>query len=117
MRILQTYIRIYVSDMDTCLTFWENLLGKDSTFRFKHEAVGLELASVGDILILAGSDQALEPFRKTKATFKVDNIQEFYDHLISSGCRVIRELTRVPTGTNLTVQHPDGEIFEYVQHH
>ena len=117
MRVLQTYIRIYVSDMDTSLTFYENLLGAVSTFRFKYEVAGLELASVGNILILAGSDQALEPFRKTKATFKVDNIQEFYSHLISSGCRVIRELTRVPTGINLTVQHPDGEIFEYVQHH
>ena len=117
MRILQTYIRIYASDMDRSLTFYENLLGEDATFRFKYEAVGLELASVGDILILAGPDQALEPFRQTKATFKVDNIQDFYDHLITSDCRVIRELTRVPTGTNLTVQHPDGEIFEYVQHH
>ena len=71
---------------------------------------------MGDILILAGSDQALEPFRKTKATFKVD-IHEFYNHLMRTGCKVIRDLTRVPTGTNFTVQHPDGEIFEYVQHH
>lgn len=82
-----------------------------------YETAGVELASVGDVLILAGSDQALEPFRQTQATFKVDNIQEFYEHLVSSGCRIIRELNRVPTGTNLTVQHPDGEIFEYVQHH
>lgn len=117
MRLLQTYIRVCVSDMNTSLKFYESLLGETSTFRFRYEAAGLELASVGDILILAGSDQALEPFRKTKATFKVDNIHEFYDHLVSSGCRVIRDLARVPTGTNLTVQHPDGEIFEYVQHH
>ena len=32
-------------------------------------------------------------------------------------CKVIRYLTRVPTGTNFTVPHPDGEIFEYGQHH
>ncbi|MHB1630569.1 MAG: VOC family protein [Bacilli bacterium] len=117
MEILQTYVRVYVSDMDSSIPFYEKLLGETSTFRFKYEAVGLELASVGDILILSGSDEALEPFRKTKATFKVDNIHEFYDHLVKSGCRVIRDLTRVPTGTNLTVQHPDGEIFEYVEHH
>ena len=117
MRVLQIYTRVYVSDMNTSLKFYENLLGESSVFRFKYEAVGLELASVGDILILAGTHEALEPFTKTKATFKVDNIQDFYDHLISSGCTVIREFSRVPTGTNLTVQHPDGEIFEYVEHH
>jgi predicted enzyme related to lactoylglutathione lyase len=103
--------------MNSFLKFYEGLTGEDSIFRFKYDAVGLELASVGDILILAGSDHALEPFRKTKATFKVDDIHEFYNHLMSTGCKVIRDLTRVPTGTNFTVQHPDGEIFEYVQHH
>lgn len=117
MKVLQMYTRVYVNDMETSLQFYENLLSEVSTFRFKYEAAGLELASVGNILILAGSNQALEPFRKTKATFKVDSIHEFYDFLKSSGCKIIRDLTRVPTGTNFTVQHPDGEIFEYVQHH
>lgn len=117
MKILQTYIRVYVNDMDSSLEFYEGLTGENSTLRFKYDAVGLELASVGDILILAGSDQALEPFRKTKATFKVDDIHEFYDHLMRTDCKVIRGLTRVPSGTNFTAQHPDGEIFEYVQHH
>ncbi|WP_145945767.1 VOC family protein [Paenibacillus sp. Y412MC10] len=117
MKVLQVYTRVYVNDMETSLIFYENLLSEVSTFRFKYEAAGLELASVGDILILAGSNQALEPFRKTKATFKVDSIHKFYDLLKSSGCKIIRDLTRVPTGTNFTVQHPDGEIFEYVQHH
>jgi predicted enzyme related to lactoylglutathione lyase len=117
MKVLQTYIRVYVNDMDKALKFYENLLGQSATLRFKYEAVGLELASVGNLLILAGSDQALEPFRKTVATFRVDSIHEFYDFLIESGCQVIRGLTRVPTGTNLTVQHPDGTIIEYVEHH
>ena len=99
-RVLQACIRTYVSDMDASLAFYEKLLDEDATLRFKYEAAGLELASVGDILIVAGSDQALEPFRQTKATFKVDNIQEFYDYLVTSGCRVIRGLARVPTGTN-----------------
>lgn len=117
MKILQTYIRVYVHDMDSSLKFYESLLGEISTLRFKHSAFGLELAAVGNILILAGSDQDLERFRSTKATFQVDAIREFYDYLLKSGCKVVRGLTRVPTGTNLTVQHPDGSIFEYVEHH
>ncbi|MCL4494411.1 MAG: VOC family protein [Firmicutes bacterium] len=80
-----------------------------------YEAVGLELASVGDILIMAGSDPALDPLRQTNAVFKVDNT-EFCGHLMTSSCRVIRERTRVPTGANLTVQHPDDKVSEYVQH-
>ena len=54
---------------------------------------GLELAAVGNVLILAGSDQDLEPYRRTKATFKVDAIHEFYDYLLKSGCKVVRGLT------------------------
>ena len=49
MKILQTYIRVYVNDMDSSLEFYEGLTGENSTLRFKYDAVGLELASVGDI--------------------------------------------------------------------
>ena len=117
MKILETYVRVYVDDMDSALNFYESLWGETSTLRFKHSRAELELGVVGNMLILAGSDPDLEPFRHTQATFKVDTIHEFYDYLLKSGCKVIRGLTRVPTGTNLTVQHPDGTILEYVEHH
>ena len=117
MKILQTYIRVYVTEMNDSLKFYEELLGETATLRFTHPVARLELAVVGNILILAGSNEALTPFRSTQATLKVDSIHQFHKFLVHAGCKVIRDLSRVATGTNLTVQHPDGSIFEYVEHH
>ncbi len=117
MKILRTYIRVYAYDMNESLKFYENLLGERASLRFKYRETGLELAAVGNVLILAGSDQDLEPYRQTKATFQVDAIHEFYDYLLKFGCKVVRGLTQVPTGSNFTVRHPDDTVFEYVEHH
>jgi len=79
-------------------------------------AAGLELAQVGDILIIAGPDEATLPFRPTNATFLVDSIDEYYRFLRSNGATIIRPPQQVPTGINMNVRHPDGLIVEYVEH-
>ena len=117
MKILQTYVRIYVTELDPALVFYESLTGLQTDLRFAYPELELELASVGHFLILAGSEEALAPFRETKATFRVDSLEEFRSYLTKSGARIIRGVKRVPTGSNMTVQHPDGSRFEYVQHH
>lgn len=38
---------------------------------------GLELAQIGDILIIARSYESLEPFKKTLTAILVDSINEF----------------------------------------
>jgi preprotein translocase subunit SecE len=37
----------------------------------------LQLAQVGDVLIICGTEKAIEPFRKTAATFLVDSVEEY----------------------------------------
>ena len=115
-KVLQTYVRIYVTELDSAIAFYESLTGQQTDLRFPYPETGLELASVGPFLILAGSDEALSPFRETLATFRVDSVEEFREHLTKNGARIIRDIKRVPTGSNMTVQHPDGTRFEYVQH-
>lgn len=115
MRVLQMLNRFYTNDMDTALTFYEELFNQKCSVRFRYEEAGLELAQIADILILAGSDEALAPFCDTKATFVVDSIAEFKDHLMKNGAKIIRDLKQVPTGINMTVKHADGTIVEYVE--
>lgn len=116
MKVLKTFTRIYVSDLDTVLPFCEGLYGVKTELRFTYPEMNLELASVGDLLFIAGSPEALKPFEGTKATFVVDSLDEFLTHLNKIGVKVIREPKQVPTGKNMTVQHPDGTIIEYVEH-
>lgn len=116
MKILKTLIRVYVDKLDTALPFYENLLGTKATMRFIYNEVNLELSTVADIILIAGTKEALKPFQDTKATFLVDSVEEFKSFLEQNGGKIIRGIKDVPTGRNMTVEHPDGTTIEYVQH-
>lgn len=115
MKVEQILNRFYVRDITPAIAFYENMLGQKCCLRFEYPEAGLELAQVGTILILAGTDEALAPFADTRATFIVDSVSEFREFLLESGATVVRDLRKVPTGRNLTVQHADGTVVEYVE--
>jgi predicted enzyme related to lactoylglutathione lyase len=116
MKILRTLARVYTSNLDGALQFYENLTGTTAGNRFTMASVGLELAVVGDILIIAGTDEALRSFRSTNATFLVDSLKDYHRFLTANGGTVLRPPQQVPTGMNMTVRHPDGAVVEYVEH-
>lgn len=116
MIIQQVLNRIYVNDMNSTIEFYEGLFQSKCNLRFSYYEAKLELAQVENVLILCGSDKDLEPFRDTRTTFLVDSVTEFRDYLLKNGAKIIRDLKKVPTGTNMTVKHKDGTIIEYVEH-
>lgn len=116
MKVLQTLVRIYISELDSALAFYEKLLGVKCNLRMQYSEVNLELASVGNFLLVCGSESALKPFRDTKATLLVDSLDEFKTFLELNGAITIRGPKKVPTGQNMTVKHLDGTVIEYVQH-
>jgi predicted enzyme related to lactoylglutathione lyase len=116
MKILGTLTRIYTTTFDETLRFYEDLTGTKAGIRFALPAAGLELAQVQDILIIAGSDDTLQPFRSTNATFLVDSLEEYHRFLTAHGAEIIRQPQTVPTGMNMTIRHPDGSVVEYVEH-
>jgi len=116
MKILQTLSRLYINNLTSSLEFYEELLGSQTAMRFEIPQIGLELAQIGNILLIAGSEEALKPFRNTQATFLVDSLDEFRAYLESKGAEILRGPDKVPTGRNMTVRHPDGSVMEYVEH-
>lgn len=116
MKVIHVLNRFYVNNIEEAIKFYEKILNIKSSSRFKYVEMGLELASVGNILVIAGTDEALKPFRETSATFLVDSISEFKDYFLMHGVEIIRDIKKVPTGFNMTVKHPDGTIVEYVEH-
>lgn len=117
MTIKKVLTRICVRELDSAVELYETIFKEKCALRFQYPEMHLELAQVGSILLLCGSDEALEPFRATKATFLVDSVADFQAYLLQHGAKVIRDLKKVPTGVNMTLQHPDGTIVEYVEHH
>jgi predicted enzyme related to lactoylglutathione lyase len=118
MKILQVLSRTYLSreQLEASVNFYGSLFGERSRVRFTYPEVGLELAQVGSLLLIAGSAAALEPFKATQATFLVDSLSEWKDFLLKSGATLLREPKQVPTGMNMLAKHPDGTRIEYVQH-
>lgn len=116
MKILQILSRLYVNDLNSAIKFYEGLLGSSVALRFEIPQMGLELAQIETILIIAGSNEALKPFRSTQTTFLVDSLDEFKAYLEKKGTEILRGPNKVPTGRNMTVKHPDGSIIEYVEH-
>lgn len=116
MEIKKVLNRFYVNDIEEAIEFYEKILNEKSKNRFKYPEANLELVTVGNILIISGSDEALKPFKDTQATFLVDSIIEFKEFLLKNGATIIRDLKIVPSGMNMTVKHFDGTIIEYVEH-
>ena len=115
LKILQVLNRFYVEDIDRAINIYENLLKAKTSLRFQYKEIGLELAQIGTILIIEGSEEALKPYRETKATFIVSSIDGFKKLLLENGSVIIRDIKQVPTGKNMTIRHPDGIIIEYVE--
>lgn len=113
MPILATLARVYVDDLDIALPTFVELTGEEPKLRFTYR--GLELASVGGYLLLAGTDEALAPYRGTHATAIVESVDEIVRITDRRGGEVLDGPNEVPTGRNLTVRHPGGATIEYVE--
>ncbi len=115
MQITQILTRIYVNEIEPAIFFYEELTDEKCTNRFEYKQADLEIAKVGNFLIIAGSDEALTPFRDTSATLSVDSLYDYKELLIKNGSTVIKDIQQVPTGFNMIIKHKDGSVFEYVE--
>src|SRR3981081_3848254 len=100
MKILQVLTRLYLSreQLEASITFYESLFGERCSLRETYPEAGIEAAQVGSLLLLAGSDRALEPFRAARANFLVDSLNEWKDFLEKSGATLLEEPKQAPQG-------------------
>ncbi|MGA5036909.1 VOC family protein [Streptomyces capoamus] len=115
MPVLATLARVYVDDLEAALPTFVELTGEQPRLRFTYR--GLDLASVGGYLLLAGTREALAPYRGTHATTIVDSVDQVLRIAERHGGEILDGPNDVPTGRNLTVRHPGGATIEYVQFH
>ena len=82
--------RIYVNNLSETLEFYEKLFNKKCEMRFIYKDAALELAQIDNLLIIAGSDMAIKPFKDTALTILVDSVAEYKSFLIEQGVTIIR---------------------------
>jgi hypothetical protein len=113
MQILKTYARMFVNSLDESLPFLERLVGKPADLRFPFGAI--EIAAIGDFLVLAGLPEETEKYRTGVGPLIVADIDAAEAFLVQHGAIITQPRVEVPTGVNLYARHPDGTNVEYVE--
>ena len=111
--ILKTYTRIFTGDIDLSLGLLRQLHGAEPHFRTRFR--NWELAGIGDILLVGGTDEALAPIRGSIGPLIVDDIDRTRRELEAAGATITMLLDDAPTGRGFYARHPDGNSVEYVQ--
>ena len=111
--ILKTYTRLFTHDLEATLGVLRQLHAGEPHLRFRFDP--WELAGIGDILVVAGAEEALAPIRGSLGPWVVSDIEETRLALVQAGAEITREISAVPTGRMMYARHPDGVVVEYVQ--
>lgn len=96
------------------MRFYEELTGEACGLRFNRDDLGLRVAVVGAMHLVAGAEAGMYPYQETRATILVDRVASFVDPLTAMGAEILHDPIRGPQGHNMHVRHPDGLLVEYV---
>ncbi|MFI0218606.1 VOC family protein [Streptomyces lydicus] len=113
MTILKTYARLWTEDLDRALPLLEQLTGAQVDLRLTFHAV--ELAVLGDFLVIAGPADERAKYAHASATVVVEDLDDLQTTLKAAGATVTTPATAGPTGRFLYARHVDGAEIEYVE--
>ncbi|KAA8880452.1 VOC family protein [Nocardia colli] len=113
MRILKTYARVFVTDLEVALPIYEEIVGAAADLRFGFEQA--ELAAVGDFLIIAGAPEHVDHYRSTVGPVVVDDLDQLIARLTVAGAVVTGGPSTSETGRYAYLRHPDRADVEYVE--
>ena len=107
--------RSYVAstEMDATITFYEQLLREKCETRFPIPPLGIEIAAIGAIHVVAGAEEKLAPFKQVQSAFFVDSVVEFKEELERLNADILEQPQQGPFGMFMIAKHPDGMIVEY----
>lgn len=113
MKILRTYLRVWVDDLDEAVATYTELLHQDVDLYIDFN--GSRLAAIGEVLLISGPAEVTDQFRGTAGPILVEDIQEALDEVRSVGGTLTSELFEGPTGTLFYADLPGGGNLEFLQ--
>ncbi|MDT0266657.1 VOC family protein [Streptomyces sp. DSM 44915] len=111
--ILKTYARLWVDDLDVSLPLLEALTGARPVLRFAFDAI--ELAAVGDFLVIAGPEAERARYAHASATVVVSDLDALVAEVAAAGGEITQPVANSPTGRFLYARHAGGARVEYVE--
>ena len=111
--ILKIYTRMFTTDLESTVATLKVVHGTEPHLRLNYAP--LTLVGIGDVLVIGGLDEALEPIRGSFGPWIVEDINDAKDKLLTNGASVVRDIRDIPTGRMMYMKHADGSVVEYVQ--
>ncbi|MEV0038162.1 VOC family protein [Streptomyces sp. NPDC050804] len=113
MTILKTYARLWADELDTSLALLRELTGAETDLRFAFGSV--ELAAIGDFLVIAGPPAERARYSHASATVIVDDLDALTRTLADAGAEITTPESTSATGRFLYARHRGGAEIEYVE--
>ncbi|MFE7723209.1 VOC family protein [Nocardia rhizosphaerihabitans] len=113
MKILKTYARLFITDLDQALPVYEKLVGTPADIRFRFEQA--DIAAIGDFLVIAGPEDSISGYRDTIGPVIVDDLYAAQQFVTDIGGEITSGPVVSPTGLVVYARHPDGVHVEYVE--
>lgn len=108
---------IDVADLDNRIAFYERLLGVRADLRMPIPNFGgLELAAVGNLLLIASARGFTPIQRQTAFSLIVPSLAEQLERLQPLGVTVLEPVEEIMPGSRARVRYPDGALAELVEH-
>ena len=111
--ILKTYSRIFTNDAEETLKAFLPLQREGPHLRLRFQE--WDLIGIGDIFIVGGTDESLEPIRDSHGPFIVENADDTLRSLQQAGAEITVPMYTAPTGRGFFARNPDGTHVEYVE--
>jgi len=113
--ILKTYTRIVTSNLEDSLKPLKMLVGREPDLRIPLPEIGVELVAIGDFFIIAGSTDAIAPFRNVLGPVIVDDLETTQAMLEKGGAESTTPISKVSTGRLLFSHHLGGIVIEWLE--
>lgn len=108
---------IDVADLDDQIAFYEGLLGGPADLRMPiPDFGGLELAAVGNLLLIASARPFTPIQRQTAYSLIVPSLSGQLERLPRIGTIVLEPTETIVPGSRARVRYPDGSLAELVEH-
>jgi predicted enzyme related to lactoylglutathione lyase len=107
-------IAVHPDELDERIAFYEQALGVRCDSRTPIPEAGLELATVGNLLLIGNPRPPGEVARATAFTLLVASVADYVASLEGTGTEVTEPVSTAPSGSRSRVRFPDGTLAEII---
>ena len=109
-------VSVHPDDLDDRIAFYESVLGVRCDARMPLPEAGIELATVGTVLLIANPQPPGEAARATAFTLLVASVPDHLAALVGLGAQVTEPVAESAPGRRARVRFPDGTLVELIDH-